>query len=77
MSYLQGIHALAMTLSVALISPLSDAQAQSYPEKAVRLIVPFTAGGGADNLGRIIGEQMRKNKVTVRIAAVQTYKRML
>ena len=44
MSYLQGIHALAMTLSVALISPLSDAQAQSYPEKAVRLLVPFTAG---------------------------------
>ena len=61
MSYLQGIHALAMALGVALISPLSDVQAQSYPEKAVRLIVPFTAGGGADNLGRIIGEHMQKS----------------
>ena len=38
--------------------------AQSYPAKAVRLIVPFPAGGGSDIVGRImaqrLGEQMKQ-----------------
>lgn len=38
--------------------------AQSYPSKPVRIIVPFSAGGGSDIIGRIIAnkltEQMRQ-----------------
>ena len=32
--------------------------AQGYPDKAVKLVVPFAAGGPADALGRILGEKL-------------------
>ena len=34
--------------------------AQSYPNRAVRLVVPFPAGGPADALGRVIADQLNK-----------------
>jgi len=37
------------------------AYAQSYPTKPVRLIVPFSAGGPADVLGRVIGEKLQRS----------------
>jgi tripartite-type tricarboxylate transporter receptor subunit TctC len=30
----------------------------AYPERPIRLIVPFAAGGNADIVGRLVGEQM-------------------
>ncbi|MFT4191601.1 MAG: tripartite tricarboxylate transporter substrate binding protein [Comamonas sp.] len=35
-----------------------DADAARYPEKPIRLIVPFTPGGSTDILGRTIGQQL-------------------
>lgn len=32
----------------------------AYPEKAIRLIVPFTAGGATDVVGRILAEELGK-----------------
>ena len=43
-------------VAAALIAS-AGAGAQSYPAKPVRLIVPFAAGGGADYVGRIVGQK--------------------
>src|SRR5919106_1043388 len=45
--------------AVALSAPL--AQAQEYPGKTVRLIVPLTAGAGADIAGRIVAQRMSEH----------------
>jgi tripartite-type tricarboxylate transporter receptor subunit TctC len=41
----------------AIFSLGGAAAAQSYPTKPIKLIVPFAAGGPADVIGRIIGQQ--------------------
>jgi tripartite-type tricarboxylate transporter receptor subunit TctC len=40
------------------ISVTGTAQAQSYPSKPIRLIVPFSAGGSSDLLGRIVAQKL-------------------
>jgi tripartite-type tricarboxylate transporter receptor subunit TctC len=37
---------------------MADAQAQTYPTKAVRLILPFPPGGPTDLLGRSVGQKL-------------------
>ena len=36
----------------------TSAGAQSYPDKPIRLVVPFPAGSGTDIVGRLLGQQM-------------------
>ena len=50
---LRLVHALVGILLGACVAPLSVA-ASEYPDRPVRLVVPFPAGGGADTLARII-----------------------
>ncbi len=47
--------ALAVTAS---LGGVSTASAQVYPARAVTMIVPFSAGGPTDTLGRIMAERM-------------------
>jgi len=48
------IRAFATALCVAGVSVASTAQAQEWPARPIRLIVPFPAGGGTDNVARTI-----------------------
>lgn len=43
-----------------LLAPMAGAQAQAWPERPVRLIVPFVAGGGADVAARLIAARMQE-----------------
>lgn len=45
-------------LTAALIACASAAQAQSYPNKPIRMIVPWPAGGGVDTAARIISQPL-------------------
>jgi len=47
----------ALLASAAILSP-GAAQAQDYPTKSIRVIVPFTPGSATDVMGRIVGERL-------------------
>lgn len=47
-------------LSVALASPAAAAEAERYPTKPIRLVVPFTPGGSNDLIGRVIAQKMNE-----------------
>ena len=63
---LRNFHAVSTRAAlVASITPLifsaALAHAQtsaSYPDKSIRLVVPFAAGGALDVVGRIVGQKM-------------------
>jgi tripartite-type tricarboxylate transporter receptor subunit TctC len=48
-------------LTVVAISFASAVQAQTYPDRPIRLIAPFPAGGLADVLARAVGDQMQRS----------------
>src|ERR1044071_9361627 len=53
-------HACLMTAAV-LVSGCLGAAAQNYPDRPIRLIAPFPAGGLADVLARAVGDELSKS----------------
>ena len=49
----------ALAASASLMT--AEVSAQTYPERAISLIVPFAAGGAADTTGRIMADAMGKH----------------
>jgi len=50
--------AAAVLAALALVAP---AQAQTYPSKPIRLIVPFPPGGGTDAVSRMVATELAKS----------------
>jgi tripartite-type tricarboxylate transporter receptor subunit TctC len=49
---------LAAGFGAALFLPASNAFPQDYPNRPIRLIVPFGPGGGSDYVGRLVGQKL-------------------
>lgn len=61
----QRLSAALRALTGAVVSAMTfwvvaagDARAQKWPDKPVRIVVPFVPGAGADVTGRILGQQL-------------------
>jgi len=54
-------HSLAATLAVALVAAGPVAAQTGYPERAIRLIVPFPAGGPSDIVARLLGQRLAES----------------
>lgn len=48
-----------LTCAAFAIAPVS-AMAEAYPDKPIRIIVPFSPGGGTDTFGRVIGQKLQE-----------------
>ena len=44
--------------ALACAAAWTSAQAQGYPAKTVRLVVPYSAGGASDTLARVRGDRV-------------------
>lgn len=52
------IHLLAISACALVSSSIAFAQAPAWPNKPIKIVVPFPAGGTSDVLARIVGQKM-------------------
>ncbi len=56
-----GRTALLALAAIAAVSTFTGASAQPYPNKPIRFIVPFPAGGSTDVAARLVGEYLSRS----------------
>ncbi|MXQ14336.1 hypothetical protein [Microvirga makkahensis] len=49
----------ALVLGLGFASTVAVAQ-NDYPARPIKVVMPFTAGGGVDTVGRILGEGLKE-----------------
>ncbi|MBE9607495.1 tripartite tricarboxylate transporter substrate binding protein [Acetobacteraceae bacterium H6797] len=52
--------ALALACALPILPAIAPASAAEFPDRPIRLIVPFPPGGSADPIGRILAQGMEK-----------------
>ena len=52
---------LAAALALAFAAPGLAQSAEKYPERQIRIIVPYPPGGSVDVLGRVVAQRMQEN----------------
>ena len=60
MRLLPGL-ALAVAGTLSILPAQAQSVADKYPEKPIRIIVPFAPGGSVDTLGRLLAQRMQEN----------------
>ena len=57
------MHTFLKSLGIVLLAALATkaAQAQSYPARPVKMVVPFSAGGPADNYARFLAQRLQES----------------
>src|SRR3954467_903785 len=58
---MRALRWLALLAACALIAPAHGQSADKYPERQIRIIVPYPPGGSVDVLGRLIAQRMQEN----------------
>jgi tripartite-type tricarboxylate transporter receptor subunit TctC len=51
---------LSCVAAVVVLAAVGVAQAQDYPTKTVRLLIPWAAGGSTDSIGRILAQRLNE-----------------
>jgi tripartite-type tricarboxylate transporter receptor subunit TctC len=55
---MRGKHVALVVVTAAILGLHAPASAQSYPDRSVRMIIAFPAGGTIDTLGRIVAQKL-------------------
>src|SRR4051812_33980159 len=58
---MRALRWLALLAACALIAPAHGQSADKYPERQIRIIVPYPPGGSVDVLGRLLAQRMQEN----------------
>ena len=51
----------SLAAAVTIVLATTELHAQAYPNRPVRIVVPFAAGGTVDTMGRIISQKLSKS----------------
>lgn len=55
-----ALAALAATLTLAPLAAQAQSQAQAWPDKPVRMVIPFPPGGTLDKVGRMLAQRLQE-----------------